>query len=388
MPAQPARPSTLGSGAADPLAFHRAAPPASKTARGRGEADNASRPARHAVRRRRFARRQRDRTQLARRSVQIAFLLLNVWIGARFYLFVRYFETAGRSVFVARPPGVEGWLPIAALMNLKYFLLTGRIPDVHPAGLFLLVAFAAISFVFRKAFCSWLCPIGTVSEWLWQGGREIFARNLALPCWLDIPLRGLKYLLLGLFLYAIGRMTAADIRAFMDAPYGLIADVKMLDFFRALSSTAALVLAVLVVCSILMKNAWCRYLCPYGALMGLLALASPARIRRNPDACIDCGKCAKACPSLLPVDSRITIKSAECTNCLECVSICPARGALDLVGPRRRAIPGWAVAAGVAILFFGLFGYARLSGHWETKLPAHTYFELIPNASEYGHPGY
>jgi polyferredoxin len=378
MPAQPAQ----------HLLQPRAAPRGPTAAGGRPEADHATRPASHPVRRKRLVRRQADHTQLTRRSVQVAFLLLNVWIGARFYFFVRYFETAGQSVYVPRPPGVEGWLPIAALMNLKYFLLTGRIADAHPAGLFLLLAFAAISFVFRKAFCSWLCPIGTVSEWLWQGGREIFGRNFALPGWLDVPLRGLKYLLLGLFLYAVVRMTAADIRAFLDAPYGLIADVKMLDFFRALGSTAALVITALVIFSILVKNVWCRYLCPYGALMGLVALFSPARIRRNPDACIDCGKCAKACPSLLPVDRRITIRSAECTNCLECVSICPARGALDLVGPRRRAIPGWAVAAGIAILFFGLVGYARVSGHWHTTLPAHTYFELIPNAARYGHPGY
>jgi polyferredoxin len=382
MPAQPARSS------AQPLSFYRTAPLALKAGGGRREAVNASGPALRPVRRKRFVRRQADHVQLVRRSVQLAFLLLNVWIGACFYLFVRHFETGGHSVYVPRPPGVEGWLPIAALMNLKYFVATGRIAQVHPAGPFLLVAFAAISLLFRKAFCSWLCPIGTVSEWLWQGGREIFGRTFALPRWFDIPLRGLKYLLLGLFLYAVARMGATDIRAFLDAPYGLIADVKMLNYFRALTSAAAIVIAVLVVASVLVKNVWCRYLCPYGALMGLVALASPARIRRNADTCIDCAKCAKACPSLLPVDRRTTIKSAECTNCLECVSICPARGALDLVGPRRRAIPGWAVAAGIAILFFGLVGYARLSGHWYTDLPARTYFELIPNASQYGHPGY
>jgi polyferredoxin len=233
-----------------------------------------------------------------------------------------------------------------------------------------------------------LCPIGTISEWLWQGGREIIGRNVALPRWLDIPLRGLKYVLLALFVYVIARMSAADIRAFLDAPYGLIADVKMLDFFRTLSSTAALVLVLLVASSVLVKNAWCRYLCPYGALMGLLAIVSPSRIRRNPVACIDCGKCTKACPSLLPVDGRLTIKSAECTNCLECVSVCPARGALELTGPRRQAIPGWVVAAGIAMLFLGIVGYAQFSHHWQTPLPAHTYFELIPNASAYGHPGY
>src|ERR1035437_8790231 len=41
------------------------------------------------------------------------------------------------------------------------------------------------------------------------------------------------------------------------------------------------------------QNFWCRYLCPYGALMGLVSLASPLRIRRETSLCIDCGKCAK-----------------------------------------------------------------------------------------------
>ena len=67
-------------------------------------------------------------------------------------------------MYVARPPGVEGYLPIAALMNLKYFLLTGRVPELHPAAMFLLVTFVAIAFLFRKAFCSWLCPVGTLSR--------------------------------------------------------------------------------------------------------------------------------------------------------------------------------------------------------------------------------
>ena len=129
-------------------------------------------------------------------------MLLNLWIGARFYVFVRYYESGGQTAFVPRPPGVEGWLPIAGLMNLKHALLTGSIPEVHPAAMFLLVTFIAISFLARKAFCSWLCPVGTISEWLWEGGREIVGRNFQAPRRLDVPLRGLKYLLLGFFGYA------------------------------------------------------------------------------------------------------------------------------------------------------------------------------------------
>ena len=242
----------------------------------------------------RFIRRQPDQAQFVRRIVQFSFLLLNLWIGARFYFFVRFYETGGQSVWVPRPPGIEGWLPIAALMNLKYLLLTGTVPEVHAAGLFLFIAFLGITFAARKAFCSWLCPVGTISEWLWQGGREAFGRNFAAPKWLDIPLRGVKYLLMGFFLYAVLGMSVEDITAFVRSPYGLVADVKMLGFFRHVGTTAAVVLAVLVIGSVFVQNLWCRYLCPYGALLGLVSMLSPTRVRRDVDLCIDCATCAKS----------------------------------------------------------------------------------------------
>ena len=175
-----------------------------------------------------------DRSQALRRAFQLGFAALNVWIGIEFYTFVRYYETGGRSAFADRPPGVEGWLPIASLMNLKILLLTGRVPHMHAAGLFLLISFLTGSWIFRKAFCGWLCPVGAVSEYLWRLGRRIFRRNFRLPRGLDLALRSLKYILLALFLYAVISMPAPDILAFLESPYGLVADVKMLNFFRFL----------------------------------------------------------------------------------------------------------------------------------------------------------
>ena len=132
-------------------------------------------------------RTDRDYTQGLRRSYQFAFLLMNVWLGGQFYLWVRHYETAGASAYVARPAGVEGWLPIAGIMNLKYLLVTGHVPELHPAAMFLLVTFLSISFLLRKAFCSWLCPVGTLSEYLWKLGRKLLRRNFRLPGWIDIP---------------------------------------------------------------------------------------------------------------------------------------------------------------------------------------------------------
>jgi polyferredoxin len=332
-------------------------------------------------------------SQPLRRSFQIAFLLLNIWIGGEFYLWVRGMETGSSATSTTRPAGVEGWLPIAGLMNLKYWLTSGRMPSEHPAAMFLLITFLAIAFLFRKAFCSWLCPVGTLSEYLWRAGRQIFRRNFHLPRWVDLPLRGLKYLLLSFFVWAIANMPADAIREFMRSPYGAVADVRMLNFFRYLGEAAVVVLGILVIASVLVQNFWCRYLCPYGALLGIASLLSPLRIRRSESACIDCAKCAKACPSALPVDRLITIKSAECTGCLECVVVCPAEGALEMALPpwsspsRNRRVPVWAMAVGIAALFVGIVGVAKASGYWNGDIPESVYRQLVPVANEILHSG-
>ncbi|MCC7499620.1 MAG: 4Fe-4S binding protein [Bryobacterales bacterium] len=338
------------------------------------------------LRKRLIRRSAQEYSQAIRRTVQLLFLALNVWIGVQFYLFVRYYESGGTTLYASRPPGVEGWLPIASLMNLKVLLLTGVVPRIHPAGMFLLLAFIGVSFLLRKAFCGWLCPVGTISEYLWKLGRSTFRRNWMMPRWADITLRSLKYILLGLFLYAVVTMPVNAIDAFLGGPYGVISDVKMLNFFRTLTLAGGLVVAALVLLSVFYQNFWCRYLCPYGALMGMIARFSPARIRREPEPCIDCGKCAKACPSHLAVDRLVTITSVECIGCMECVAVCPAEGALALSVPRRKRLPAWAMAAAIAALFLGVTGYARVAGYWHTHIPPDVYMRLVPHADEFSHP--
>jgi polyferredoxin len=368
-----------------PVAFYRSAPA------GNLPSVHTAAPRRSVAPRTRkpYRRRRGDISQQVRVAVQIVFAAITLLVGIQFYFWVRYFETGGTTVRVARPSGVEAWLPIAALMNLKTLVMTGDVPEVHAAGMFMLIAFLAIAFACRKAFCSWVCPVGTVSEWLWQGGEATFGRNVSIPSWLDVALRSLKYVLLSLFVYVVTTMSVPDIRAFLSSPYGTVADVKMLDFFRHMGRSTAIVLALLVVSSVVVKNVWCRFLCPYGAMLGLVALVSPTRIRRNADLCIDCAKCAKACPAGLPVDTAMSIRSAECTACMSCLAVCPAVGALDLTcGTRQRhtTLSPWSVAALVVVIFLTVVGYAQWRGYWDTNLPDATYFELVPNASSFAHP--
>ncbi len=333
-----------------------------------------------------------NRSQRYRRATQAAFVLLNIWICTEFLFFVRQFEGTASPVAVSRPAGVEGWLPIMGLMQTKYTLLTGHVPDIHPASAVLFTAFVLMSFLLRRAFCSWLCPIGTLSEYLWKLGRRFTGKMFFPPRWMDVLLRGLKYALMGFFVYAIWEMSVIAIAAFASSPYGLVSDVKLLNFFRYMGLSGAIILALITVMSLYTPNFWCRYLCPYGALLGIASMASPLRIRRIEDKCIDCAKCAQACPSHLPVDKLVQIRSAECVGCMECVAACPVEDALGMqvIGvPEARATrffkPGW-IAAGVAAIFLGFVVAAKVTGHWDSAIPDHVYQELIPMSSELGHP--
>jgi len=319
--------------------------------------------------------------------VQWGFLAFCLFLGVQFGLFVQHYESFGATPSYIRPPGVEGFLPIGALVSLKYWLTSGRIDPIHPAALVLFLTFLALALLTRKSFCSWICPVGTLEESFWKLGKRLFGRNFKVWHWLDIPLRGVKYLLLAFFLKLILLdMPAAALQGFLAAPYWAVADVKMLHFFTSLSALSLGVIGLLALLSLFFKNAWCRYLCPYGALLGLFSYLSPLRITRDQHQCIDCGKCSTVCPALLEVHRKRQVLSPECTGCLTCVSHCPAPGALDMkVVWWRQPLPGWVFGLVVLAIFAGGVGSGMLSGHWETSLTHQDFQRLIPLAQRLGH---
>jgi polyferredoxin len=327
---------------------------------------------------RRTLLRLREDSQFFRSAVQMTFLLLCIWIGVEFSLFVHWGESGGATVYHSRPPGVEGFLPISSLMSVKYWLQTGVINTIHPSGFFIFVAILVVSLFLKKAFCSWLCPVGTISESLWRAGQKIFGRNITLPRWVDYPLRSLKYVLLAFFVYAIWQMDEESLRAFIYSPYNKVADIKMYLFFAHITSFALWTILILVGLSVVVKNFWCRYLCPYGAFLGIVSFLSPVKITRQESTCIDCELCTKACPSGINVHKASRVWSDECMSCLECVAVCPVKDTLDLRFARRsNPVPTWVFGTLVAGIFVAITGLAMLTGHWHNSLTQKEYAKRI-----------
>ena len=321
-----------------------------------------------------------------RHTVQIFFAIVVVYIGITFVMFID--QAANNSLpDISRPAGVEAFLPISALVGLKAWVATGSFDPIHPAGLVIFLAAIAISVLFKRAFCSWICPIGTLSEGLAKIGKRVFGRNFLIPNWLDYLLRSIKYIILFFFVSAIFLgMSGADAAAFVQSPYNMVSDVKMLKFMQHLGSFGLTILGLLVLLSILYENFWCRYLCPYGGLLGLFSILSPYKISRNQKSCIECGKCTKSCPNRILVDQASRIWSPECTGCLNCVQQCPVKDTLTFKAPM--GLPSLSLKTlALSLLVIGALFIiiAKLTGHWETSMSLEMFRRLLPLVDQIGH---
>jgi polyferredoxin len=154
----------------------------------------------------------------------------------------------------------------------------------------------------------------------------------------------------------------------------MVADIKMLHFFTNISAFAFWVLVALLVLSILVRNFWCRYLCPYGALLGGLSFVSIFKIHRNENTCTQCHQCTRTCPVDIKVHKTTGVISDECHACLKCVAVCPEKDTLYISsGTRSGILKPLFYAAAIFLLFMGGSIIGRLTGHWQTSISNNEY---------------
>lgn len=319
-----------------------------------------------------------------RRAAQGAFTLFCLYAGWQLYRFYQWAIGASMTE-VSRPAAVEGFLPIGALVALKRLILTTQYDTIHPAGLTIFLAALSLGLLLRKGFCGWICPVGFASNLAEMTGRRLKI-GLKPPLWLDLPLLSLKYLLLVFFAYLVlWAMPLPAIESFLRSNYNMVVDVKMLYFFLSPSRLAGGIMLGLVILSFFLRNPWCRYLCPYGALLGLLALLSPFQVRRKAETCIACKKCERVCPAAIGVSSKTTMRSPECIGCLECVAVCPPKNCLDINILRKPTHP-YLMPALVVALFLGFWLVAKTTDHWDNQLPNVVIKKFYERGLDVSHP--
>ncbi|WP_419779989.1 4Fe-4S binding protein [Maridesulfovibrio sp.] len=307
--------------------------------------------------------------ELVRDSIQFAMTMFCIWVGYRFYLFYQWM-VGNSDIAVSKPGAVEGFLPISALLSLKQLFTQGIFDEVHPAGLTIFIAVMVMSLIVRKGFCGYLCPVGFIHNLLNKIGRRI-GKIVTVKGKIELGMLIPKYVALTFFLITVFfKMSGREVDAFIHSPYNFTAEARMMQFFTDMSSTAAIVVGAILILGIFIPYFWCRFLCPYGALLGIIAKASPVAIKRDEDKCIACGKCNKACPGGIEVDIKQTINSAECVGCTQCINACPVDGCLSVTDRLSRIkLPWYVIAAGSLLILLVYYAAAKFTNHWDSPYP-------------------
>lgn len=297
----------------------------------------------------------------------------------------------GITPWLMRPDVVDAFLPIAGGIELKAIVSLNLWDQTHPAAAVMLAAVLLTGLLCKRAFCGWACPLGLAGEYLYAFRKRFIKSELTPPAWLDWPLRMLKYLLLLGLCYIVIGMPAQSIPNYLEGNYHKIADLKMALFFLTPSLITLLVFTLILALAAWRRQGFCRYLCPYGAILGILSFASPLKIRRDTQHCLieakgmKCDKCSRACPANIIVHTKTTVRSDECQACMRCVAACPKSAALGLGLKSGHRLGHKGLLALVLITLFILPLGAYLAGFWHSQTPDNIRMELIQVIDRVGH---
>lgn len=290
----------------------------------------------------------------------------------------------GIPPWLVRPDVVDGFLPIAGGLGLRAWLGQGLVDPHHPAATVTVLVLSVSALLLGRAFCAWFCPLGLVGEWLHRLRSRLWPGEWTPPRWLDVVLRGQKFLVLAFLLFIVLiAVPGAALPGYLASPYHQAADMKMGAFFFNLTPISGLCLGWVLLLTATFRQGFCRYLCPYGAWLALLGLLTVLRIRRDPARCLrsaghDCDKCSRACPSRIQVHQLIAVRSLECTSCLSCVAACPRRAdALHLGSQGRRLAPRQLLGLlCLLLLVLPLLSYGLLD-LWVSQTPLAERYDLL-----------
>lgn len=274
----------------------------------------------------------------------------------------------------------EAYCPFGGIMAFTSFLVNNSLAcSMTSVQIAMGIALVIAVIIFSKLFCSYICPVGTISEWLGKIGDK-FKMRFTITGYGDILLRGLKYAILFITIYY--SVTSSELFCKKIDPYyaslsGFSTDVSLV--------WAIITISILLFGSFFIRLFWCKYLCPLGAIsnifmffflfLGITAIyliliffgihlsfvwplalmCSLAyflefyrlksrylpllRIRRNEEICTNCKLCTKVCPQAIDVASLKVVKHIDCHLCSDCIHVCPEAGALTINKKGRKWLP-------------------------------------------------
>ena len=252
-----------------------------------------------------------------RTVLQIFFFILIALIAINHVL-----EDSGVVIPLLSSASLHAVCPFGGVVSLYQFAAVGTFTQkIHQSSFVLMILVFTLAFLFGSVFCGWVCPLGSAQEWVGKLGKRIFKKryNHFIPRRIDQYMRYLRYVMLAWVIYmtaSTGKLAFGDI----DPYYALF------NFWTGeVAITGLVVLGITLLASLAVERPWCKYACPYGALLGITNLFSVFSIRRRESTCKSCDLCTRDCPMNIHVHAVKVVRDHQCIGCLECTSeaVCP-----------------------------------------------------------------
>lgn len=220
-------------------------------------------------------------------------------------------------------PGAIGACPLGALQNA--LASSGHRAPYYVFGILMLYGL-----IFGRTICGYLCPVGLLQELLHKIPTPKIKKSNVTRA-----LSYLKYVFLAIFVVAIPLWYSRQylpIPAFckyicpagtFEGAVGLLsnpANSNMFPMLGLLFTRKFVILIVIVALCVFCYRAFCRFICPLGAIYGLFAKVNLIGVKVEMTKCVDCGKCVRNCG----MDIR-HVGDHECINCGECIDTCPTK---------------------------------------------------------------
>ena len=267
-------------------------------------------------------------------------------------IFFALFVLAAWATWTSRLGGfpVSGLLELDPLVMISTVLATGYVYKFLGWGLIII----AITFLFGRVFCNWVCPYGTLHQFVsWLFDNRPAPQRIQHNRYHKAQYIKYSILIVFLLMSAMGalqiglldpivmmyRAMATFFSPITDAAVGRLGlaaegaggSALFLDALKFAPGVESRIfvgsfwIGVIFLFFVLM-NLWkprffCRFICPLGALLGAIASKSVFRINRIVDKCTDCDLCLLRCEGAS--DPQSQVRQAECFACMNCIDDCP-----------------------------------------------------------------
>lgn len=294
-----------------------------------------------------------------RLSIQVLFLITVSYIAFSH-------QMKGGGPFGAA--NIHSICPFGGLETLYKYIASGTfIRKIHESSIVVLVGTVLLLVFLGRYFCGWICVLGTLQELSTKLYRKIFKnkKRFTLNVKIDRPLRYLKYVILIVVLFLTWKTGKLVIDKY--DPFAAYAHIPA--GFSELMGEYIVGISILIgslIISMFIDRFFCKYICPFGAFLGILTKISLFKIKRSKETCIDCGLCDQACPVNIPVSKIEHVSTSECINCQECVVACPTDKNTLYSKVFNKILKPVLIAIIGVLIYTGTIAVANLIGYWKT----------------------